>query len=116
MSARGLAIVLLAAMSGASANGIAQNASGRDGHRPAHHTTDAITCSAAVSDSRMLCLSGGRCVREISRILHSCSKPGHAACAAAREDLRSYCGRESDWYGTRECNIAVGQIPARCGG
>lgn len=81
--------------------------------RPLHRAS-AASCKKAVFDSRMLCLSGAYCVREISLILRSCGgKPG-SPCAAARDELRESCGRESDWYGTRDCHKALERMGAHC--
>lgn len=75
---------------------------------------NAARCKEAVSESRLLCVSGARCVREISLILRSCDAQAGSSCALAREALRDACGRESDWYGSRDCHKAVQEVGARC--
>lgn len=74
----------------------------------------AESCKDAVSQSRMLCVSGARCVREIGLILRACATHTGSSCAVARDQLRDACGRESDWYGSRDCHKAVQEVGARC--
>jgi hypothetical protein len=73
------------------------------------------SCRQAVSQSRLVCLSGSNCQREISPILRTCNQPQHASCAAAREDLRAQCAPQSPWYGSRECEDALRQVSHYCG-
>lgn len=73
------------------------------------------SCRQAVSQSRLVCLSGSNCQREISPILRTCNQPQHASCAAAREDLRMQCAPQSPWYGSRECEDALQQVSHYCG-
>ena len=72
------------------------------------------SCRNAVGDSRMICVSGENCQKEISSILAACSASKSPPCAAAREDVRKTCSRESPWYGTRQCQAALEQIARRC--
>ena len=73
-----------------------------------------MSCAQAVSQSRLVCLSGSNCQREISPILRTCNVPEHASCAAAREDLRTHCTPQSPWYGSRECESALRQVSHYC--
>lgn len=72
-------------------------------------------CKSAVSQSRMLCVSGAMCVRELSSILRSCASHGRAACNSAREALLASCGGQTDWYGTDDCRGALREVEAHCG-
>jgi hypothetical protein len=74
----------------------------------------ALSCKQAVSESRMVCLTGSNCQREISPILRTCHAPDRASCSAAREELRTYCAPQSKWYGTRECEEALAQVSHYC--
>jgi hypothetical protein len=73
------------------------------------------SCKQAVAQSRMLCVTGSHCQREISAILDACSRSSAASCVAARDDLRAYCSEVSPWYGTRECDAALKQVRHYCG-
>lgn len=75
----------------------------------------AKSCKQAVTQSRLICLSGANCQREISPILRACNASGQASCSAAREDLQTYCGAQSPWYGSRECEGALQQVSHYCG-
>ena len=48
----------------------------------------ASDCRRATSDSRLICLSGSDCQREIGRILQACNSADLPSCTAARQDLR----------------------------
>lgn len=74
-----------------------------------------VNCRQAVSQSRLLCLTGSNCQREISPVLRTCKAPERAACAAARADLRTHCAAQSPWYGSRECESALLQVGHYCG-
>lgn len=71
-------------------------------------------CKQAVAQSRMVCLTGSNCQREISQILESCSASTAASCADAREEMRQHCRQAAPWYGTRECQAAVQQVGHYC--
>lgn len=73
------------------------------------------SCSQAISQSRLLCLSGSNCQREISPILRSCNSTDQGACAAARDELRAACASPLPWYGSLECESAVRQVRHYCG-
>lgn len=72
------------------------------------------SCKQAVAQSRMLCVTGSHCQREISSILQACSQSSAASCVEARGDLRTYCSEVSPWYGTRECDAALKQVRHYC--
>jgi|SRR5688572_20608310 len=72
------------------------------------------SCKEAVAQSRMICLTGTDCQREISQILRACSPSYHAACATARGDLRASCRTPSAFDGFRECNAALQQVGHYC--
>ena len=74
-----------------------------------------LSCSDAISQSRLLCLSGSNCQREISPILRSCSSTDQPACVAARDGLRAACASPLPWYGSLECESAVRQVHHYCG-
>jgi len=71
-------------------------------------------CKQAISQSRLLCLTGSNCQREISPVLRTCHAPQRASCTAAREDLRAHCSTQSPWYGSRECESALRQVGHYC--
>lgn len=73
------------------------------------------TCKQAVSQSRLVCLTGSNCQREISPILRTCNALERASCADARQELRTYCAPQSKWYGSRECEDALVQVSHYCG-
>ena len=72
------------------------------------------SCKEAVAQSRMICLTGTNCQREISQILRACAPSYHAACATARGDLRASCRTPSAFDGFRECNAALQQVRHYC--
>lgn len=82
-----------------------------DAKRPGRHES----CREAVGDSRMICVTGEECQKEISSILAACGASNSPACAAARDEMRRTCSRESPWYGTRKCEAALSQVGRRCG-
>ena len=83
---------------------------------PAHRVTLASpSCQQAVSQSRLVCLTGSNCQREISPILRTCNVPERASCAEARAELRTYCAPQSTVYGSRECEDALVQVSHYCG-
>lgn len=71
-------------------------------------------CTQAVAQSRMICLSGSQCQREISAILRACPAAAKS-CVEAREELRVYCGTPLPWDGSRQCDGAVRQVAHYCG-
>lgn len=73
------------------------------------------SCRQAVSQSRLVCLTGSNCQREISPILRTCNALERASCADARQELRTYCAPQSKWYGSRECETALTQVSHYCG-
>jgi|SRR5690606_15940642 len=73
----------------------------------------ASQCTEAVKQSRMVCLSGNDCQKEISQILKSCTAP-QPACKEARTELVARCGKQSKWQGTRECEDAIEQVRHYC--
>lgn len=75
----------------------------------------ADSCRQAVSQSRLVCLSGFNCQREISPVLRSCAPADSTACMAARDELRTHCAPQSRWYGSRECDAALTQVSHYCG-
>ena len=74
-----------------------------------------VSCRQAVSQSRLLCLTGSNCQREISPVLRTCNATDRTSCAAARADLRTHCAAQSPWYGSRECESALLQVSHYCG-
>jgi len=74
-----------------------------------------LSCTDAISQSRLLCLSGSNCQREISPILRSCNSTDQAACVAARGELRAACASPLPWYGSLGCESAVRQVHHYCG-
>lgn len=79
------------------------------------HVAAATMCRQAVAQSRMICLSGSNCQREISPILRACGSSTQAACLASREDVRSHCAAQTTWQGSRECEGALQQVSHYCG-
>lgn len=75
----------------------------------------APSCRDAVEQSRMICITGSNCQKEISRILQACrvSNPS-PACTTAREDLRTQCGHPAPFDSTRNCNAALKQVSEYC--
>lgn len=71
-------------------------------------------CKQAISQSRMICLTGASCQKEIGAVLRACDA-SPAACAAARYDLRTHCGKELPFDGSRECEGALRQVGRYCG-
>lgn len=70
-------------------------------------------CKQAISQSRMICLTGANCQKEIGAVLRACDA-SPAACAAARYDLRTHCGKELPFDGSRECEGALRQVGRYC--
>ena len=79
------------------------------------HVAAATVCRQAVAQSRMICLSGSNCQREISPILRACSTSTQASCLASREDVRNHCATQTTWQGSRECEGALQQVSHYCG-
>jgi hypothetical protein len=71
-------------------------------------------CKRAVAQSRMVCVSGTNCQREISEVLHASNASRAPACASAREELRSKCASPTPWYGSKECQGALDQVGHYC--
>ena len=94
---------------------LAQAAADAASEGAAQASVASTSCRQAVSQSRLVCLSGSNCQRAISPILRTCNQPQHASCAAAREDLRARCAPQSPWYGSRECEEALQQVSHYCG-
>jgi hypothetical protein len=72
-------------------------------------------CRQAVSESRLICLNGSDCQREISRVLQICDTPTTPACMAARDELRTYCSKPLPWDSSRGCDGALRQVAHYCG-
>lgn len=79
----------------------------------AHAQGKAAGCREAIQQSRMVCLTGNDCQKEISQILKACNAP-QPACKEARNDLVARCGKQSKWQGTRECEAAIDQVRHYC--
>lgn len=74
------------------------------------------SCAQAVARSRMICVTGSDCQREISEVLRVCTASDNAAsCLQAREDVRTQCASGEPWYGTRGCEAALKQVAHYCG-
>ena len=71
-------------------------------------------CKQAIYQSRMICLTGANCQKEIGAVLRACDAPP-ADCAAARYELRTHCGKELPFDGSRECKGALKQVATYCG-
>lgn len=71
-------------------------------------------CRQAVAQSRMVCVTGANCQKEISPILRACSRSSTASCIAAREEVLSHCRAVLPWYGSRECEEAARQVSDYC--
>lgn len=70
-------------------------------------------CKQAISQSRMICLTGANCQKEIGAVLRDCDA-SPAACTAARYELRTHCGKELPFDGSRECEGALKQVGRYC--
>jgi hypothetical protein len=73
------------------------------------------SCRQAVSQSRMVCVSGNDCQKEISLVLRVCDASAAASCVAARDDLRVFCSQPMPWDGSRGCESALRQVSHYCG-
>ena len=82
--------------------------------KPNEPPAAAAFCKQAISQSRMICLTGANCQKEIGAVLRACDIPP-AACAAARYELRTHCGKELPFDGSRECEGALKQVSRYCG-
>ena len=72
------------------------------------------SCRQAVSESRMICVSGNECQKEISLVLRVCDASTAASCVAARDDLRVFCSQPMPWDGSRGCESALRQVGHYC--
>ena len=82
--------------------------------KPNDRPAAAGICKQAISQSRMICLTGANCQKEIGAVLRACDA-SPAACTAARSELRTHCGKELPFDGSRECEGALRQVGRYCG-